>query len=210
MSPDQRISVLLTGSHPLIRRGLRRILEDDPLIEVVGEAGDGPAAVYLAESLKPRVVVMDSMLPGLSALAAMRQILRRSPDVAVLLISMRDAHETVRPAIDGGARGYLSTAFDLDLTDAVKRVADGEIVLDPTLRDDDSAMAREVEPALTPRELEVLQLICAGRSNRQIASDLHLSTNTVAVHRANLMNALGLHKTAELVTYAIRHGLVTL
>jgi DNA-binding NarL/FixJ family response regulator len=203
-----RITVLLVDDHSLVRRGFRRILEDDPSILVVGEASDGAEAVRLAGEVKPRVVVMDWAMPGMNGLIAMRQILRTAPDVAVLMLSMHSEDALVRQALDAGARGYiLKNALDLDLAAAVKRVAAGERVLDPGVSPSEVRKG-ERTGALTARELEVLQLVCAGRSNREIAATLSLSVNTVAVHRANIMSALGVHKTAELVLYAIHHGLV--
>jgi DNA-binding NarL/FixJ family response regulator len=123
---------------------------------------------------------------------------------------MHSEETLVRQAMAAGARGYiLKNAIDLDLADAVRRVAAGETVLDPEVVRPEP-LAGERPRRLTPRETEVLQLICDGLSNREIAAKLDLSVNTVAVHRANIMNALGIHKTAELVVYAIRHGLVQL
>lgn len=212
MPDDRRISVLLVDDHHLVRRGMRRMLEDDPGLVVVGEASDGEEAVRLARSLRPRVVVMDCAMAGMNGLAATRQILRHLPDTAVLMLSMHAEDTLVRQALEAGARGYvLKSALDLDLGEAIRRVDAGETVLDPAIAALESeGLKGDRGSALTPRELEVLQLICAGRSNRQIADDLDLSANTVAVHRANIMNALGVHKTAELVAYAIRRGLVTL
>ncbi len=208
MPAKDRITVLLVDDHSLVRRGFRRILEDDPSILVVGEASDGAEAVRLAGEVKPRVVVMDWAMPGMNGLIAMRQILRTAPDVAVLMLSMHSEDALVRQALDAGARGYiLKNALDLDLAAAVKRVAAGERVLDPGVSPSEVRKG-ERTGALTARELEVLQLVCAGRSNREIAATLSLSVNTVAVHRANIMSALGVHKTAELVLYAIHHGLV--
>lgn len=204
------ITVLLADDHTLVRRGFRRLLEDDADISVVGEAGDGDEAVRLATSLRPRVVVMDCAMPGTSGLAATRQILATDPAVAVLMLSMHAEETLVRQALDAGARGYiLKNALDLDLASAVRRVSAGELVLDPAVATRNT-LRGERAPALSPRELEVLQMICNGQSNKQIAADLGLSVNTIAVHRANIMNALGIHKTAELVVYAIQHGLVTL
>ncbi len=202
------IRVLLADDHPLVRRGFRRMLEDDPSIEVVGEAGDGEEAVRLAAELQPQVVVMDCAMPRSSGLVATRQILAASPQIAILMLSMHAEDTLVRQALDAGARGFiLKSAVDLDLAAAVRTVAAGEQVLDPNLASRDT-LKGERRDALSPRELEVLQLICRGRSNREIAAELSLSVNTIAVHRANIMNALGIHKTAELVVYAIRHGLV--
>lgn len=185
------------------------MLEDDEEIHVVGEAGNGDEAVRLAAMLRPNVVVMDCAMPRTSGLEATRKILERDPSVAVLMLSMHAEETLVRQALDAGARGYvLKSALDLDLATAVRRVAAGERVLDPNVAR--SAAKGERGPALSPRELEVLQWICSGKSNREIAGALSLSINTIAVHRANIMNALGIHKTAELVVYAMQHGLVTI
>jgi DNA-binding NarL/FixJ family response regulator len=207
---SDQITVLLADDHSLVRRGFRRILEDDPSIVVVGEASDGEEAIRLAAELRPRVIVMDCAMPGTSGLAATRRILAQAPDVAILMLSMHAEDTLVRQAIAAGARGYiLKSALDLDLAAAVSRVAAGETILDPRVARPESLKGERTH-GLTARELEVLQLICDGHSNREIAKTLDLSANTVAVHRANIMNTLGIHKTAELVVYAIQHGLVTL
>lgn len=204
-----RVTVLLADDHSLVRRGFRRILEDDPEIEVVGEASNGDEAIALARVLKPRVIVMDCAMPGKSGLLATREILGEAPETAVLMLSMHAESTLVQQAMTAGARGYiLKSALDLDLAAAVKRVAAGQTVLDPSLSRQGGE--REGQGTLTARELEVLQLICAGHTNREIAARLELSINTISVHRANIMDALGVHKTAELVVYAINHGLVNL
>jgi DNA-binding NarL/FixJ family response regulator len=149
-------------------------------------------------------------MPGTSGLVATRRILEQTPDVAILMLSMHAEDTLVRQAMAAGARGYiLKSALDLDLAAAVSRVAAGETVLDPRVARPTSLKGERTH-GLTARELEVLQLICDGHSNREIAKTLDLSANTIAVHRANIMNTLGIHKTAELVVYAIQHGLVTL
>jgi DNA-binding NarL/FixJ family response regulator len=205
-----KITVLLADDHNLVRLGFRRILEDDPGVSVVGEAQDGDEAIQLARVLKPQVIVMDCAMPGTNGVAATRQILQESPNVAVLMLSMHAEDTLVRQAIAAGARGYiLKNALDLDLAAAVRRVAQGETVIDPSVSPS-AALKGERNRALSARELDVLRLICEGHSNRTIATKLSLSVNTVAVHRANIMNALGVHKTAELVVYAIQHGLVSL
>jgi DNA-binding NarL/FixJ family response regulator len=207
---DKAITVLLADDHALVRRGFRRILEDDPAIRVVGEAASGGEAVDLATTLKPRVVLMDCAMAGSNGLDATRQLLDRLPETAVVMLSMHAEETLVRQALDAGARGYLlKSALDLDLAGAVKRAAAGEEVIDPAVRRPETRRGERTS-ALTPRELQVLQLICAGRSNREIATELDLSVNTVGVHRTHIMDALGVHKTAELVAYAIRNGLVTL
>ena len=206
----EKITVLLVDDHSLVRRGFRRLLEDDPEIVVVGEASNGDEAIALAAQLRPRVIVMDCAMPGTNGLVATRAILEQAPGVAILMLSMHAEDTLVRQALAAGARGYvLKNALDLDLAAAITRVAAGETVLDPALAKPDP-LKGERSRSLTPREVEVLQLICDGYSNRDIAKKLNLSANTIAVHRANIMNALGIHKTAELVVYAIHHGLVTL
>ena len=203
---SEKITVLLADDHHLVRRGFRRLLEDDPRLEVVGEASDGNEAIRLAAELHPRVIVMDAAMPGTSGMAATRAIRAASPEIAVLMLSMHSEETVVRQALDAGVRGYvLKNVVDLDLAAAIVRVAAGETVVDQTLVKPSLVGERN---RLTPRELEVLQLICDGLSNKDIAAKLKVSVNTVAVHRANIMNALGVHKTAELVVYALQHGLV--
>ena len=207
---DRTITVLLVDDHHLVRRGFRRMLEDEADIAIVGEAGDGQEAIDKARELNPAVIVMDFALPGMNGAAAARQILKVSPETAILMLSMHSEPNYVRTCLDAGARGYLlKNAVDLELTDAIRKVAGGKQVLDPHL-EPVVAPGGEAAPDLTARELEVLQLIVNGKSNREIAHLLRLSANTVAVHRANLMQALGIHNTADLVVYAIRHGLASI
>ena len=206
----EKISVLLVDDHALVRRGFRRMLEDEEDIVVKGEASDGEEAVRLAKQLQPKVIVMDCALPGISGLVATRQILERNPKAAILMLSMHSEDTWVRQALEAGARGYmLKNAVDLELVTAIRRVAAGEEVLDPQIARR-ATLKGERETGLTVRELEILQLIVGGLSNKEIAAQLSLSANTVAVHRANIMDALGIHKTAELVVYAIRNGLVNI
>ena len=205
---EKKITVLLVDDHSLVRRGFRRMLEDESDMQVVGEAGDGEESIKLAKKLHPKVVVMDCALPGMNGLEATRQIIENSPDTAVLMLSMHTESTWVRQAIEAGAKGYvLKNALELDLGAAIRKVAAGETIFDPQI-EQRSALKGERSAALTQRELEVLQMIVDGKSNKEIATALDLSANTVAVHRANIMNSLGIHKTAELVVYAIRAGLV--
>jgi DNA-binding NarL/FixJ family response regulator len=153
---------------------------------------------------------MDCALPGMSGLDATRSILSKLPETAILMLSMHSEETWVHQALDAGARGYiLKSAVDMELVTAIRRVAEGEVVLDPQVSRT-TTLKGERNSGLTVRELEVLKLIVAGKSNKEIAADLDLSANTVAVHRANIMDALGIHKTADLVVYAIRAGLVNI
>ena len=206
---EKKITVLLVDDHSLVRRGFRRMLEDEADMEVVGEAGDGEESIRLAKELRPQVVVMDCALPGMNGLQATRKIIEDSPDTAVLMLSMHTESTWVRQAVEAGAKGYvLKDALDLELGAAIRKVAAGETVFDPKV-EQRTALRGERSTALTQRELEVLQMIVDGKSNKEIATVLDLSANTIAVHRANIMNTLGIHKTAELVVYAIRAGLVS-
>jgi DNA-binding NarL/FixJ family response regulator len=207
---SNEIRVLLADDHGLVRKGFRRMLEDDPEIEVVGEATNGVEAVQLARELHPRVIVMDMAMPGMDGVQATREILKHAPDIAVLILSMYSEENYVRNALNAGARGYLlKEALDVDLAGAVKDLAVGKTVIGP------GVLAGKNEPdpdyeRLTPREKQILELIAQGHSNKEIALLLGLSANTVSVHRANLMSALGIHRTTELVVWAVKKGLVHL
>ncbi|HKR83789.1 MAG TPA: response regulator transcription factor [Terriglobales bacterium] len=207
--PD-KISVLLVDDHSLVRRGFRRMLEDEPDMNVVGEASDGQEAVQQAQLLKPQVIVMDCALPEMNGIQATRRILEFAPRTLILMLTMHTEDTWVRQALEAGAKGYvLKSALDLELSSAIRRMVNGEKVLDGQLSFQQS-LKGERGSGLTAREVEILQLICDGKSNKEIAAQLDLSVNTVAVHRANIMDALGIHKTAELVVYAIRNGLVNI
>jgi DNA-binding NarL/FixJ family response regulator len=200
------ITVLLADDHALVRRGFRRMLEDDPGIQVVAEASNGAEAVELSQKFRPTVIVMDYAMPGLDGVQATHEIRRHFPEARVLILSMHADDNYIRNAIDAGAIGYmLKNAVDIDLAAAVRKIAAGEMVGVPTPE-------RPVEDKyddLTPREKQILQLIAQGNSNKDIAQMLGLSVNTVSVHRANLMDTLNIHRTAELVLYAIRKGIVS-
>ena len=204
-----KITVLLVDDHALVRRGFRRMIEDDPEITVVGEASDGKQGVELAQQLKPRVIVMDFAMPNMDGVQATREILRHLPKTAILILSMYSEENYVRNAFDAGALGYiLKNAMDIDLPAAIKDAAAGKRVVDPGLLSAERG-PDDMFDKLTPREKQVLQLVAEGNSNREIAAMLNISSNTVAVHRANLIKALGVHRTADLVVYAIRKGLIT-
>jgi DNA-binding NarL/FixJ family response regulator len=203
------IRVLLVDDHSLVRLGFRRLLEDDPAIQVVGEASDGAEAVELARKLTPDVVVMDYAMPVYNGALATRMIREAVPTAKILILSMHSEPSYVANSREAGASGYLlRNALDLELVAAVKAVLTSDWVQDPRL--EQTTFDSGAKRSLTKRELEVLAHIVAGRSNKEIAVALDLSVNTVAVHRANIMDALNLHNAAELVVYAIRHGLVSL
>jgi len=206
--PDTPITVLLVDDHSLVRRGFRRLLEDDPGISVVGEAEDGQQAVALAAELRPHVVVMDFALPSMNGAVAARQILRNAPETEVLILSMHSEPAYVRTCLDAGARGYLlKNALDLEMVEAVKQVAASKQVLDPRLGAfDESGDARPTQ--LTTRELEVLQLIVHGKSNKEIATLLGLSVNTVSFHVRKIYEKLQVHSKSQAVAKALKQRLV--
>jgi DNA-binding NarL/FixJ family response regulator len=205
----RRIRVLLVDDHALVRLGFRRLLEDDPEIEVIGDATDGAEAVELAQKLQPDVVVMDYAIPVQNGALATRNIRALVPGTRVLMLSMHTEPSYVENSRQAGASGYLlKNAIDLELVSAVKAVLENDWVQDPRIQQ--GAANTGARRSLTRRELEILQHIVAGRSNKEIAAVLHLSVNTVSVHRANIMDALNIGNTAELVVHAIRHGLVSL
>jgi DNA-binding NarL/FixJ family response regulator len=204
-----KIAILLVDDHALVRRGFRRLIEDEADLEVIGEAGDGAEAIEMSRKLEPQVVVMDYALPQLNGALAARRILASHPSTAILMLSMHAEASYVRNSLDAGVRGYLlKNAMDLELVDSIRRVAGGEQVLDPHLPA--ASVSACGSRGLTMREIEVLQHIVGGLSNKEIAARLELSVNTVSVHRARIMEHLGIHNTAGLVVYAIRNGLVTL
>jgi DNA-binding NarL/FixJ family response regulator len=202
------ITVLLADDHSLVRRGFRRILEDEDSMKVVGEASNGVEAIRMAQELKPKVVVMDLSMPELDGVQATKEIVKHLPGTEVLVLSMHADDNYVRNALDAGAKGYLlKSAIDVDLVGAIRAVADGRRFMGAGLK----YVAQEHDDELsklTGREKQVLQLIAQGKSNKEIAALLDLSVNTVSVHRANLMEKMNIHRTAELVLFAIRKGLI--
>jgi DNA-binding NarL/FixJ family response regulator len=205
---NEEITVLLADDHSLVRRGFRRLLDDDEQMKVVGEASNGVEAIRMAYELKPKVVVMDLSMPELDGVQATKEIVKHLPNTEVLVLSMHADDNYVRNAFDAGAKGYLlKSAIDVDLVGAIKAVAEGKRFIGSGLKY--VAQERDDElNRLTSREKQVLQLIAQGKSNKEIAGLLDLSVNTVSVHRANLMEKMNIHRTAELVLFAIRKGLV--
>ncbi|HBY59892.1 MAG TPA: DNA-binding response regulator, partial [Solibacterales bacterium] len=175
-----------------------------------GEAANGLEAIEMAQRFRPRVIVMDMSMPELDGVQATIEILKKVPDAGILILSMYGEEGYVRNALEAGARGYiLKSAIELDLTVAVREVSEGKQHLGPGVNPPSAKRADDNYDRLTNREKQVLQLIAQGHSNKEIAGLLSLSVNTVSVHRANLMEALNIHRTADLVRYAMKKGLVT-
>ena len=221
MSPiaaEKKVRVVLAEDHALVRQGFRRMLEDDARIAVVGEASTGLAAIEHCARLKPDVVVMDLSMPELGGIEATAEILKAAPGTKVLILSMYSNPAYVRKAFEVGAKGYiLKDAVEVDLAQAVMILAHGDTYMSPAISNlvIETLKTGKLENAtedpyerLTLREKEVLQLIAQGKSNKEIAVLLDISVNTVAVHRARLMETLGLHRTAEIVLYAVKKGLI--
>jgi NarL family two-component system response regulator LiaR len=211
------IRVLVTDDHAIVRKGLRALLATEPRIEVVGEAHDGEQAITEAQRLRPDVILMDLVMPGIDGIEATRRIKACQPDVRVLVLSSYAADEQISCAIRAGASGYLlKDSSPGELVRAIQRVYEGESWLAP-------AVARQVldkvrgtsgserEPAvLTAREVEVLRLVARGQNNRRIAEQLEISEATVRGHVSNILAKLNLSNRTQAALYALREGLVSL
>lgn len=203
------IRVVLADDHALVRKGFRRLLEDNPDITVVAEASTGKEAVSLCAMHSPDVVVLDISMPEMDGLQAATEIRNENAAVAILILSMHADGAYQRSARKAGAAGYLlKSSAELDLYTAIVRVAGGEQHFPEETEGSLSEDARLLE-LLTPRERQVLQMLASGKANKEIAAILNVSVNTVAVHRARLMDSLGIRGTAELTLFAVRCGLVT-
>ena len=215
-----RIRVLLVDDHAVLRDGLRLYISMQPDIEVVGEAADGDEELAKVEALKPEVVLMDVAMPRLNGIEATLRIRRQWPDCRVLVLSQHNRREYVQHLLQAGASGYvLKKAGGAEVAAAVRAVRDGHVYLgvevaDMIVEDYVERLARpdvqggDAYSLLTDREREVLVLVAEGRSTREIAEALSVSTKTVDTHRAAIAHKLGLHSQAELIKYAIREGLI--
>ncbi len=208
------IRVLVVDDHAVVRAGLRRVLDAEPDIETVGEAPNAERAVFEALETKPDVVLMDVVMPDKTGIEGMPALLQALPDVRVLMLSMQDDPHYVREAFEAGASGYvLKEAADTDVVDAVRAVAAGERYVHPALgarlvaAESEERKRTESDP-LSEREREVLRLLALGHTNQEIAALLYISVRTAETHRAHIMQKLGLSSRAELVRYALDHGLV--
>lgn len=209
--------IILADDHHVVREGLRALLEAEPDLTVAGEAADGLTTVHLVERVKPDVLVVDVMMPALNGLEVTRQVVRRSPDTRVIVLSMYSDESYVMEALKNGAAGYvLKSSTRSDLVQAIREVMAGERYLSAPL----SARAVEayVERAkgtevgaydtLTSREREVLQLAAEGHTSAEIAARLFISSRTVETHRSAVMRKLGLRTQTDLVRYALRRGIL--
>lgn len=210
------VRILLADDHNLFRVGLRRVLEDHPDFEVVAEASTGIGAVDLAREFHPDIAIVDVGMKELNGVEATAQILRQSPDTAVLILSMHSDERYVQRAVRAGARGYLlKDSVEEGLVTAIHRLCDGQAYFSPAvaklLQQNPDTKLQDVEDSydsLTERERQVYQLLAEGLSNKDIANRLNLSINTVTTHRARIMEKLGVRSIAELVLSAVRRGLV--
>ena len=208
------IEVVLVDDHAVVRSGLRLLLDKQEDIEVVGEAGNAKDAIFRARALKPDVILLDVVMPGESGIEVLPKLLKESPDTNVLVLSMQDDPSYVREAFAAGASGYvLKEAADEEVVSAVREIAAGGRYVHPALgarmvaADAEERAAAEADP-LSDREREVLRLLALGHTNHEIAEQLYISVRTAESHRAHIMQKLRLSTRAELVRYALSHGLL--
>jgi DNA-binding NarL/FixJ family response regulator len=209
------LRILVVDDHPVMRRGIRALIESKAGWIVSAEAATGREAVALARKLQPDIVVLDLSLPELNGLDAARQIARESPRSEVLILTMHHSEELARNVLLAGARGYvLKSDAERYLVDAIASLERHEPFLTATVTESvlhDYVRTADNRPAgatTTPRQREIIQLFAEGRTTKEIASDLQLSTKTVETHRANIMRKLGARTIADLVRYAIRNNIV--
>jgi len=213
------IRILIADDHGVMRKGLHLQLEEHEGLEVIGEAADGRIAVQMAADLQPDVVIMDIGMPNLNGIEAAAQILKANPKTGVIILSMHSDEEYLLRALAAGARGYLmKETAEADLDRAVRAVAQGRSyfssMIQATLMEDyirqlQQKGLQDSYDLLTDREKEVLQLLAEGKSNKEVATALDCSVNTVATHRMHLMQKLDLHSSADIVLYAVRKRIIT-
>jgi DNA-binding NarL/FixJ family response regulator len=210
-------TILLVDDHQVVRQGLRALLKGESDLQVVGEAGDGLQAIQMVERLKPNVLVLDLMMPGVNGLEVTRQVHQRFPDTRIIVLSMHANEAYVLEALRNGAIGYVLKETGItDLVHAVREALAGRRYLSPPLsaRAIDSyiqkAQAAELDPyeTLTTREREVLQLAAQGLTNAEVAGRLSISPRTAETHRANVMHKLGLETQIDLIRFALKRGIL--
>jgi DNA-binding NarL/FixJ family response regulator len=208
------VRILIADDHPIVRRGLRTLLETKRGWKICGEVGNGREAVARTKALKPDVAILDIGMPGLNGVEVTRQIRKVSPKTEILILSAHGSEKLVREVVDAGARGYLvKDDADDNLVTAVDALRRHRTYFTPSIaawiaRDRRSARAKTPRSRLTPREREITQLLVEGKINKEVASMLNISVKTVEAHRANIMLKLNLHSITELVHYAIRNEII--
>jgi two-component system response regulator NreC len=215
----KKLRILIADDHGIVRRGLRLQLEQHGNFEVVGEACDGREAVRTAEQLAPDIVIMDIGMPNLNGVQATTQIVKQRPETGVIILSMHSDEGYLRRALAAGAKGYLlKDSADVDLYRAVEAVANGKSFFSPTIantlledymRQLQQRGLEDTYDLLTDREKEVFQLLAEGKSNKEVATALNLSTATVETHRTHIMQKLDLHSVADIVLYAVRKKIIS-
>lgn len=215
----RKLRILIADDHEVVRRGLRNILESEPGWEVIAEAANGREAVRKTQDLKPDVVVIDLSMPEMNGLTATKEILQLQPKTEVVLLTMHDTEQIIREVLEAGARGYvLKSSAGRDLVTAVQAVAlhtpfftphVAELVLKGYLHGTGPVASNHHVSQLTTREREIIQLLAEGKSNKEVATALHISTKTAEAHRVNINRKLGLHSVSDLVRYAVRNGIIT-
>ncbi len=215
-----RALILIADDHAIVRRGLRALVQSQPEWEVCAEASNGREAVAKAAEFKPNVAILDIGMPELNGLDATRQIVKASPQTEVLILSMHQSEEVVREVLNAGARGYvLKSDADENLVAAVEMLLEHKPFLTSDVTDvvllkylnnqtTSEGLTLRVKPRITAREREIIQLLSEGKSNKEVAVVLDISTRTVETHRASIMHKLGLASSSELVRYAIRNKIV--
>ena len=217
---NMKLRILIADDHELVRRGLCALLQAHEGWEICGEATDGREAVEKAKQLKPDVVILDVGMPNLNGLAATRQLSRQDPHCKIIVLTITDTDQIVQEALDAGARGFvLKSDAARDLVSAVEALQRNRMFLTPRVNDmvlagflDRGHRASHGEPPelpkLTPREGEVIQLLAEGKSSKEVASLLNLSTKTAETHRSNIMRKLGFHSIRDLVVYAVKNNII--
>jgi two-component system response regulator NreC len=212
------IRILLADDHAVVRDGVRALLEKQPDMAVVAEAGDGREAALMAEEHRPDVVVMDIAMPNLNGIDATRRILASHPQTGVVILSMHQDESYVLRSLKAGAKGYLlKDSLRSDILDAIRAVAQGRSFLtrkisrmmqEDYIRELEQRGLEDSYDLLTDREREVLQLAAEGKPNKEIAGELNIGLTTVETHRTHILQKLGLHSVPELILYAVRKGII--
>jgi two-component system, NarL family, response regulator NreC len=211
------ISIVLADDHHIVRQGVKALLESQPDFEVVGEAGDGISVVTISQKLKPDILVLDLMMPGLNGLEVTKRITKTSPQTRVIILSMYMNEPYVIEALRNGAYAYILKESNIaDLVRAIREVAAGRHYLSPPLSEraieayleKTKGTSLDLYDTLTTREKEVFQLAVEGYGNAEIATKLFISGRTAETHKANLMRKLSLHTQTDLIKYALKRGML--